>query len=326
MGFKPINLALILMLLCVNLFWVSAEEIISGSSSSETYIVHVRLPTADDTQFSSEKLYRSFLPVPSDDDHLVYSYKNVFNGFAAKLSPEQVKEMEKMPGFVSARPEKVFSLHTTHSPNFLGLQENNKGIWEESNYGKGIIIGVLDTGINPDHPFFGDKGIPLPPAKWKGKCQFNDTTKCNNKLIGARYFRNGNGSPMDENGHGTHTASTAAGNFVNGNANSTAVGIAPHAHLSIYKVCSPRCPESVILAAMDAAINDGVNILSLSLLVEARNLIIQTVLLLVRTVQWRKEYLLAVRLEIAVLLAVLCQMKLLGFSLLVQAPLIGNLR
>ncbi|KAK6158080.1 hypothetical protein DH2020_005394 [Rehmannia glutinosa] len=128
---------------------------------------------------------------------------------------------------------------------------------------------MLDTGVFPEHPSFSDEGMPPPPAKWKGKCEFNHTT-CNNKIIGARYFGQGNGTPLDEEGHGTHTASTAAGNFVKGanvygNANGTAVGIAPLAHLAIYRVCTPVCSESNMLAGIDAAVEDGVDVLSISL-------------------------------------------------------------
>ncbi|KAF3661191.1 putative subtilisin-like protease-like [Capsicum annuum] len=78
-------------------------------------------------------------------------------------------------------------------------------------------------------------------------------------------------SPLDDHGPGTHTASTAEGGFLEGanvfgNANGTAVGIAPLAHLAIYKVCDRSgCPDSDILAGMDVAIDDGVDILSLSL-------------------------------------------------------------
>ncbi|KAL2543817.1 Subtilisin-like protease SBT1.2 [Forsythia ovata] len=209
-----------------------------------------------------------------EESRMIYSYHNVFRGFAARLSPEEVKAMEKIRGFISARAQKVVPLHTTHSPNFLGLNQN-MGFWKDSNYGKGVIIGMLDSGIIPDHPSFSDEGMPPPPAKWKGRCEFNFTA-CNNKLIGARKFTIGNGTPLDESGHGTHTASTAAGNFVRGanlfgNANGTAVGIAPLAHLAIYKVCIDRCSESDILAAMDAAIDDGVDVLSLSLGGPARN-------------------------------------------------------
>ncbi|XP_073123031.1 subtilisin-like protease [Henckelia pumila] len=252
----------------------------------ETYIVHVELPLDGPQPSLSSFLddlqgwYHSFLPKttnPSSNEepHIIYSYHNVFTGFAVRLSPEQVKAMEKMPGFVSARPQKTMALHTTHSPNFLGLNQNT-GFWNNSNYGRGVIIGVLDTGIKPDHPSFNDEGMPPPPAKWRGRCEFNTSSVCNNKLIGARFFTIGDGTPYDENGHGTHTASTAAGNFVRGanvfgNANGTAAGIAPLAHIAIYKVCQARCSESDILAAMDAAIDDGVDVLSLSLGGPARN-------------------------------------------------------
>ncbi|KAG6416298.1 hypothetical protein SASPL_123725 [Salvia splendens] len=149
--------------------------------------------------------------------------------------------METKPGFVSARLERKISLHTTNSPNFVGLHQNT-GFWQISRYGRGVIIGVLDTGILPEHPSFSDEGMPPPPAKWKGKCEFNHTS-CNNKIIGARTFTTSGDTPLDEDGHGTDTASTAAGRFVKGanifgNANGTAVGIAPMAHLAIYKVCA----------------------------------------------------------------------------------------
>ncbi|KAK6137660.1 hypothetical protein DH2020_028586 [Rehmannia glutinosa] len=142
------------------------------------------------------------------------------------------------------------------------LNQNN-GPW--TSFGKGVIIGVLDTGITPSHPSFDDKGVPPPPARWKGKCEFNKKA-CNNKLIGARSFVDTN-PPFDDDGHGTHTASTAAGNFVPGanlfgQANGTASGLAPLAHLAIYKVC---CSDSALLAGFDAAIEDGVDVISISI-------------------------------------------------------------
>ncbi|KAL1547539.1 subtilisin-like protease [Salvia divinorum] len=233
--------------------------------SLETYLVRVNLPQGGDDRKS---WHRSFLP-EAHSDCLVHSYRHVASGFAAKLSPEEAKQMEKIEGFVSARPQKIFSLHTTHTPNFLGLNMN-MGVWNGTNYGEGVIIGVLDTGITPNHPSFDGADMPTPPAKWKGKCEFTGTA-CNNKLIGARNFISGEtGPPADDEGHGTHTASTAAGNFVSGAgvfgmANGTAVGIAPRAHLAMYKVCAEACFETDILAAMDAAIDDGVDVLSLSL-------------------------------------------------------------
>ncbi|KAF5775047.1 putative cucumisin [Helianthus annuus] len=207
---------LILVLTFTNIFAIAS----ANSDQTETYIVHLNAP--DGVRFDKPEdrrgWYNSFLKASTADSDvkpsLIHAYHNVFTGFAAKLTADQVKAMENMDGFVSARRERVYKLHTTHTPTFLGLHQN-LGVWNGSNYGKGIIIGVLDTGITPGHPSFDDKDVPPPPAKWKGKC---DGSWCNNKLIGARDFTNstGTGSPVDEEGHGTHTSSTAAGNFVDG--------------------------------------------------------------------------------------------------------------
>ncbi|CAN4077351.1 unnamed protein product [Withania somnifera] len=255
-------------------------------SDLETYIVQVESPKSQISVQSSrtdvERWYKSFLPnsiatAGAQEPQLIYSYHNVMVGFAARLSAKQVKEMEKKPGFISAWPQRILSLHTTYTPSFLGLQQNI-GLWRDANYGKGVIIGVLDTGITPDHPSFSDKGMPPPPAKWKGKCESNFTMKCNNKIIGVRNFPTTSDSPIDDNGHGTHTASTAAGGFVKGanvygNAKGTAAGTAPLAHLAIYKVCdSFGCADSDVLAAMDAAIDDGVDIISLSIGADSRSI------------------------------------------------------
>ncbi|VVA23486.1 PREDICTED: subtilisin [Prunus dulcis] len=251
-------------------------------NNMQTYIVWVKKPVQkyffSKSQEDLESWYHTFLPTTIASSNqlkkprIVHAYRNVATGFAAKLTPEEVKAMEKKEGFLSAHPEQILPLHTTHSPNFLGLHQG-LGVWKGSNYGEGVIIGVLDTGISPDHPSFSDEGVAPPPAKWKGKCDFNGTV-CNNKLIGARNFQGGQttgGPPVDDEGHGTHTSSTAAGNFVKGAnvfgmANGTASGMAPYAHLAIYKVCSEEgCAEGDILAALDTAVEDGVDVLSLSL-------------------------------------------------------------
>lgn len=106
------------------------------------------------------------------------------------------------------------------------------------------------------------------------------------KLIGARYFNKAyavyagplNSSfstSRDYDGHGSHTLSTAGGCFVPrisvlGNGNGTAKGGSPKAHVAAYKVCWPpiggvQCFEADVLAAFDAAISDGVDVISVSL-------------------------------------------------------------
>lgn len=253
----------------------------------QTYIIHVSKP--EGRTFSQtddlERWHKSFLPFnmassEKQQQRFLYSYQNIISGFAARLTQEEVKAMEEIDGFVSARPERKIRLQTTHTPSFLGLNQR-MGFWKESNFGKGVIIGVLDGGIFPSHVSFSDEGIPPPPAKWKGRCDFN-ASECNNKLIGARTFNlaatamkgAADEPPIDVDGHGTHTASTAAGRFVYnadtlGNAKGTAAGMAAYAHLAIYKVCfgdpNDDCPESDVLAGMDTAVQDGVDVLSLSL-------------------------------------------------------------
>ena len=222
----------------------------------KTYIVHVTLPHTKANSLLPQELeswYYSFLPPTIAHSHrrtrMLHCYNNTIMGFAARLSAEEVKSMAKKDGFMSASPEKVLFLNTTRGPTFLGLQQN-VGLWKDSNYGMGIIIGVLDSGITPNHPSFSGRGVPPPPARWKGKCDLSGTA-CNNKLIGGRNFIDGD-TPVDKNGHGTHTASTATSNRVTGakvsdQAIGTASGIAHLAHLASYKVCSQRtCPESGI--------------------------------------------------------------------------------
>ncbi|GLT78310.1 hypothetical protein SLA2020_498500 [Shorea laevis] len=250
------------LILIFNFSSAVAGEVQSSATALETFIVHVKKP--EDGSFL-DSWYNSFMPA----NRLVYSYRHVISGFAAKLTAKEVEAMKQKEGFISARPQRRYSLHTTHSPSFLGLHQNF-GMWKQSKYGEGVIIGVSDTGVTTGHPSFSDEGMPPPPAKWKGKCEF--PTGCNNKLIGARNFVSDSAGqpPVDDDGHGTHTSSTATGNFVRGanvfgNANGTAVGMAPLAHLAMYKVCEVGCLDADILAAMDAAIDDGVDILSLSL-------------------------------------------------------------
>ncbi|GJR00694.1 subtilisin-like protease SBT1.2 [Tanacetum coccineum] len=248
----------------------------ANAAELETYIVHLDSPKGQEfvQKEDRETWYKSFLPRATagsnEEPSMLYAYHNVLTGFAAKLSAEQVKTMEDMEGFFFARPERVYSTQTTHTPNFLGLHQN-LGFWGSSNYGKGVIIGVLDTGTTPTHPSFSDNGVPPPPAKWKGKCEIKG---CNNKLVGLRDLTKAEGgtdTQYDQDGHGTHTSSTAGGNFVNdsnvfGNAKGTATGMAPLAHVAMYKVCTEEdCTESAILAGMDMAVEDGVDVLSLSL-------------------------------------------------------------
>ncbi|ONK69412.1 uncharacterized protein A4U43_C05F22590 [Asparagus officinalis] len=178
----------------LSLLFLSNSVLQATSAKLETYIVHVHHPdTKTSESFSTsahkEAWYKSFLPaniLNSGEPRLIYSYHNVINAFAVRLTEEELAEVECKPGFLQAYPDRVVPLLTTHTHEFLGLHQHETGLWTDSKFGKGVIVGVLDTGIAPDHPSFRDNGlIPSPPAKWKGRCEFGGSV-CNNKLIGAR--------------------------------------------------------------------------------------------------------------------------------------------
>ncbi|KAK3028612.1 hypothetical protein RJ639_039955 [Escallonia herrerae] len=205
-------------------------------------------------------------------ESLLHSYKRSFNGFAAKLTEEERKTLASMEGVVSVFPSEKKQLHTTRSWDFIGFPQQVKRTTLESD----VIVAMLDTGVWPESDSFNDKGFGPPPSKWKGTCQASNFT-CNNKIIGAKFYRSegkvGEGeynSPRDSEGHGTHTASTVAGDLVD-NANmlglgsGTARGGVPSARIAVYKICwSDGCADADILAAFDDAIADGVDIISLS--------------------------------------------------------------
>lgn len=226
---------------------------------------------------------------------MVYSYQHGFRGFAAQISDTQAAAMAKMPGVVSVFPNKLRKLHTTHSWEFLGMPNDNSLVTPtgSNKLQEEIIIGIMDTGIWPESQSFSDHMMSPIPSRWKGVCQSGEhfpTSTCNRKLIGARYYLNGleaekgetlktvssegykdYRSARDSVGHGSHTASTAAGRYVrnmnyNGLAAGSARGGAPLARIAVYKICwESGCSDSDILAAFDDAIKDGVDILSLSL-------------------------------------------------------------
>ncbi|XP_055803162.1 subtilisin-like serine-protease S [Solanum dulcamara] len=217
----------------------------------------------------------------------VYSYRHGFKGFAAKLTEAQASEISKMPGVVSVFPNTKRNLHTTHSWDFMGLSDDETmeipGFSTKNQVN--VIIGFIDTGIWPESPSFRDTNMPPVPAGWKGQCQSGEAFNasiCNRKIIGARYYMSGyvaeedDGKTMfksarDSTGHGSHTASTAAGRYVadmnyKGLASGGARGGAPMARIAVYKTCwSSGCYDVDLLAAFDDAIRDGVHVISLSL-------------------------------------------------------------
>ncbi|XP_057441881.1 cucumisin-like isoform X2 [Lotus japonicus] len=244
----------------------------------KTYIVYTGNNMKDEA--ASLSLYESMLQEVSHSTTpkpVLHHYKRSFSGFAAKLTKEEADTMAGLDGVVSVFPSNNKQLLTTKSWDFIGFPLHAERTKTESD----VIIGLIDTGIWPESESFDDKGLSPPPSKWKGTCQTSSNFNCNNKIIGAQYYRAVSEgplrkedlkSPRDSNGHGTHTASTAAGNTVTmasmlGLGEGTARGGASSARIAVYKVCwsDSGCLDEDILAAFDDAIADGVDILSVSI-------------------------------------------------------------
>ncbi|XP_058083435.1 subtilisin-like protease SBT5.3 [Magnolia sinica] len=216
---------------------------------------------------------------------IFYSYTKHVNGFAANLETKEFEEISKHPDVISVFLNKMVKLHTTRSWEFLGLEKNGKipetSLWQKARFGEDIIIGNIDSGVWPESESFNDDGMGPIPKRWKGSCDSKGGVRCNRKLIGARYFKKAYeaiigpinatlSTARDHSGHGTHTLSTAGGRFVPranlfGYGNGTAKGGLPNARVATYKVCWPACMDADIIAAVDAAIHDGVDVLSISL-------------------------------------------------------------
>ncbi|XP_047331592.1 cucumisin-like [Impatiens glandulifera] len=172
-------------------------------------------------------------------------------------------------------PNKNHHLQTTRSWDFLHFPQR---IRREHTVESDIIVGIIDSGIWPESDCFIDTGYGPPPIKWQGSCDGLTNFHCNMKLIGAKYYKNDGGfsptdiqSPRDSLGHGTHVASVIACNLVNseglsGLGRGIARGGVPSSRIAVYKVCwSTGCADEDIIEAFCDAINDGVDLLSISI-------------------------------------------------------------
>lgn len=221
----------------------------------------------------------------------LYSYHYLINGFAVFVTPQQADKLSRRREVANVVLDFSVRTATTHTPQFLGLP---RGAWvQEGGYesaGEGIVIGFVDTGIDPTHPSFADdiseKAYPV-PAHFAGICEVSrdfPSGSCNRKLVGARHFAasaisrgifnatQDYASPFDGDGHGTHTASIAAGNHgirvvVAGHCFGNASGMAPRSHIAVYKALYKSFGgfAADVVAAIDQAAQDGVDIISLSI-------------------------------------------------------------
>lgn len=198
------------------------------------------------------------------DVEVPHTFQITHSGISARLTAEEAAAAATLPGVTRIELDRQYQLDTFRGPSFIGAQT----VWgaavptpaTATNFGKGIIVGVLDSGVNSTHPSFANAA----------NCGFSAADP---KLISFRDCATSAGGvcngpqPNDQGGHGTHVASTAAGNVLN----NTAVpppaipapytqisGVAPCASLRTYRVCeTTTCSGAAITAGMANVLVDG---------------------------------------------------------------------
>lgn len=267
----------------------------NGTSGTLNTINKLRNGSRTDKSYSSYliRLQDSLLrrALKGENYLKLYSYRYLINGFAVLITPQQADKLSRRREVANVVLDFSVRTATTHTPEFLGLPQ---GAWVQEGgpevAGQGIVIGFIDTGIDPMHACFSDDRslnlYPI-PAHFSGVCEVTrefPSGSCNRKLVGARHFAasaitrgifnatQDYASPFDGDGHGTHTASIAAGNhgipvIVSGHHFGNASGMAPHAHIAVYKALYKSFGgfAADVVAAIDQAAQDGVDIISLSI-------------------------------------------------------------
>jgi uncharacterized repeat protein (TIGR01451 family) len=224
------------------------------------------------------------------DVEVPFTYQYAVNGVSAVLTPEEAAEIAQDPAVEHIALDREHELHTDAGPAW----SNADALWNaveelglpEDYQGEGVVIGTIDTGIHPSSPSFaetGDDGYthtnPLGAGNYLGACdpantdQYDPEFPCNGKLIGAYGFLTADDrSALDENGHGSHTASTSGGGVVDDVTPSAPEGtnpptfdisgVAPHANVISYRGC---CTTAGLTASIDQAIADGVDVINYSI-------------------------------------------------------------
>jgi subtilisin family serine protease len=225
-----------------------------------------------------------------------FSYDGAYGGVEASVPANQIGALLKTDGVVAVQQDKL-EQPLDDNTSFIGATAVWPSLGGSANAGSNVIVGVIDTGVWPEHPMLAQGGLGAAPGGSRA-CQFGDGTDvahlgpsftCNNKLIGAyaktaTYMANtGAGanefcnntthqcSARDSEGHGTHTTTTAAGDCVTsailyGVERGPVCGIAPGAHVIQYRVClASGCFGSDSVSAVQQAIADGVDVINFSI-------------------------------------------------------------
>ena len=213
-----------------------------------------------------------------------HQYQLSLNGIAVELTPAEAAKIAARPGVSAVIRNWVEYPLTDHGPAWVGAE----GVWDGSatgvaTMGEGMVIAIVDTGINMDHPSFADVGDDgydhtNPRGQFYGWCDptdpdYDPSLVCNDKLIGV--WSGDADSPEDAHMHGSHVGSIAAGNVLDityqGNTTvyePTISGVAPHANIIAYSIegtpGAGSAPGDIIIAATEALIEHGVDVVNYS--------------------------------------------------------------
>ncbi len=215
-----------------------------------------------------------------------FVYEHALNGVALDLTPAEAETLAGMPGIRAVTPDFERFALTDRGPAWIKAPSIWTGSAGVAGRGEGVIVGVIDSGVNPGHVSFaataGSYTHTNPKGALLGWCATPaNAGTCNNKLIGVYDFLAGGATGTsaftpDQDGHGSHVAATAVGNPVTSTINGTVVdlsGVAPRANLIAYRACgstpdSRSCGPnsgSALLGAIDRAIQDQVDVINYSI-------------------------------------------------------------
>lgn len=206
--------------------------------------------------------------------------QHALNAVIVRLSDAEASMVMKRPDVLFIEREHQLELSTDRSPEFIGATSIWNGLTASgvNTKGEGILFGDIDTGVNWESPAFAAVGPvdgyvhvnPFGNGNYRGSCQAGqpDEGRCNSKLVGMYNFAAPGTSGADTQGHGSHTASTAAGNTWNAIYASgpfTVSGIAPHANVITYLACPSTCPSTATSQSANQAVADGVDVINYSI-------------------------------------------------------------
>jgi minor extracellular serine protease Vpr len=201
-------------------------------------------------------------------------YRTVFNGFAVLVPSDSLRELASLPGVAAVHAVREYFSTLDASNPVMGAPAFWSLLGGDDQAGAGMKIGIIDTGVDFSNPMFSDASLSSPPGFPKG-----DATLANGKVIVARFFQAladagdanadlGHRTAQDLVGHGSHSAGVAAGSRVDlsgsGRRPITVAGVAPKAWIGDYRVFSPRAFDDNIIAAIEAAVVDGMDVINMS--------------------------------------------------------------